>query len=80
MGYKVAIRKNATGEIRIHSEKLDWFDSAHFLWTDGNYACDCNRAQFFGDEDCGHCGETRFAALYAEMPNGERIKLDANTT
>ncbi len=37
-------------------------DSAHFMFYDGNYACDCNRSLFlkrqYGDEieemDCGH--------------------------
>jgi len=87
MPYKVAIRKNATGEIRIYTSTIDWHESAHFLWTDGNYACDCNRELFFaraGGEDPTleevQCGDTKFAALYAEMEDGTRIKLDEDAT
>jgi len=78
MSYKVAIRKNETGEIRMVTDAgIEWDDDSHFLWTDGNYACDCNRALFFyGEDDEYPCGETLFAALYAEMEDGSRIKLD----
>ena len=72
--YKVAIRKNATGEIRI--VPFDHGDFSLYMWTDGNWACNCNRADFFGDEDAGHCGSTRFTALYAELPDGTKVKLD----
>ena len=80
MKYKVAIRKNETGEIRMYDGGGEWGGSSHFLWTDGNYACDCNRADFFGDEDAAQCGETIFAALYAEMEDGSRIALDCRDT
>ena len=83
MKYKVAIRENETGEIRMYEDGGYWCGSSHFLWTDGNYACDCNREIFFlraGGEDpptdLVTCGETRFAALYAEMEDGSRITLD----
>ena len=80
MGYKVAIRKVATGEVRIYEEALDW--PGDYLWTDGNYGCDCNRALFFaeaGGEDRREvdieCGETAFEVDYVEL-GGVRRQLD----
>lgn len=65
----VHIRKNETGEIRI---RKDWlFLDANglpnlFIWQEGNYSCDCNRALFFArandeDEDCFDCGESEYS-------------------
>ena len=36
-----------------------------FMWTDGNYACDCNRSIFFfGDiEQSLECGDNRFEVI-----------------
>jgi hypothetical protein len=48
----VEVRNNATGEIRSFDYEpsylvtpSDGFDE--WLWTEGNYSCDCNRALFF---------------------------------
>ena len=52
------IRKNATGEVRQYADDSAWDETdpdypgedlpgASFMWTDGNYACDCNRHLFF---------------------------------
>lgn len=84
VSYKVAIRKNETGEIRLYvqSECGPWGDLSKYFWTDGNFGCDCNRADCFRDaggeepNEQEECGETRYTALYAELPSGERIKLD----
>lgn len=40
----------------------DWKEISTFIWEDGNFRCDCNRALFFArakgieeeDVDCGH--------------------------
>lgn len=44
---------NATGEIRERASTMFWWhrDDAlgTFIWSDGNFACDCNRAMFFAD-------------------------------
>ena len=74
--YKVALRKNATGEIKMVEYDMPWEDHSLFMWTDGNFGCDCNRADFFGDDDPGHCSSDRFTALYAELPDGTKVKLD----
>lgn len=81
-GYKVALRNNATGEVRLVPYEFDWDDAGpdEYLWTDGNYACDCNRALFFYglEPEAGdyNCGMTEFSALYAELPDGTRKPLD----
>jgi hypothetical protein len=76
MPYKVALRKNATSEVKIVPSDEDWDEVQDFLWTEGNFACDCNRADFFGEEDNYPCTETAFTALYAELPDGRKITLD----
>lgn len=53
----VHIRRNADGVVRLY-EDIGFFDKFGFedyIWSEGNYACDCNRHLFFvragGDED-----------------------------
>lgn len=62
----VSMRKNATGEIReFHDE---WYGS-DFIWSEGNFACDCNRALFFarakGEDEPEEtpCGDDRYTIL-----------------
>lgn len=88
MSYKAAIRNNATGETRVYTlEGCDWHGD--FIWTEGNFACDCNRSIFFDsaggidtdaedDEgtDLRPCGHERFYVPYVELPDGTRIKID----
>lgn len=80
--YLVAIRLNATGEVRMYRYDMAWDDGAHWMWTDGNFACDCNRDLFFrravGDYDWPEdlpCGSAKYYCLYAELPDGTRIEL-----
>lgn len=84
MSYQVLIRNNATGEERLYQYDFDWGDSSLFLWTEGNYGCDCNRSLFFrravgekvGCTESVDCGETAFSIPYAIMPDGTRIQID----
>jgi hypothetical protein len=55
----VFIRKNSTGEIRQFQDV--WYGH-DYIWSDGNFGCDCNRVDFFAsaanekeyaDCDCG---------------------------
>lgn len=82
MTYRVAIRKNETGEVRFYQDPSEWTESDYFYWTDGNAGCDCNRELFFeraaGNEinlDAVKCSDDRFSCLYAELPDGRRIEL-----
>lgn len=86
-GYTVRLRENATGEIREVRQLGRWEDWCHFMWTDGNYGCDCNRFLLFaraGGEDpswnAGQCGESAYTAIDALLPDGRRIALDDDAT
>ena len=72
------ITDEKTGETRAFADDteytLEWDDQNQnpslFIWEDGNYACDCNRALFFGyakGEKYGDikspCGEWRYSVL-----------------
>lgn len=74
MKYTVIIRKNDTGETReIHETYPDeYVDSLQFMWSEGNYGCDCNRASFFyGDADFDDtCGDTRFSVTSLKLADG----------
>jgi len=83
MPYKVALRDNETGEIRIHEEPV--YDYDEHLWSEGNYSCDCNRFIFFnravGIEPrtrC-ECGATRYVCIYVEWPDGSRHEIGEDT-
>ncbi len=80
MPYTVIIRNNATGEERPIQEDGDWDGSADFMWSEGNFACDCNRALFFynwgpesEDRECGH---EAFNIPRVILPSGEVIEFE----
>lgn len=87
--FKVAIKNNATSEVRVHEDEGDWVKDdpetgfgSSFYWTEGNCGCDCNRERLWlyagNEEDPPHeiqCSEGRFSIEYVELPNGERIQL-----
>lgn len=86
-GYRVLLRDNQTGEERWWKEDdLLWEEHSDYLWTEGNYACDCNRQLFF-ERAGGHvpddgypCGMERYTAVCAELPDGTQVPLDAFPT
>lgn len=77
MKYTVVICKNDTGETRtIHETYPDIYgDSLEFMWSEGNYACDCNRAAFFyGDNDFDDtCGDHRFSVVSLRLEDGTML-------
>src|SRR4249919_410091 len=84
----VAIRRNADGEVRVYrcreardKGKTEWSD---YIWSDGNFACDCNRYDFFEraggrepeDEESENvpCGDTAFTILsIKDVETGELL-------
>lgn len=76
--YQVLLRNNETKQQKLVSVDTDWHDSAEFLWTEGNYSCDCNRHLFFTDWDGTHCecGEDKYTAVHAILDDGSIIPLD----
>jgi hypothetical protein len=78
--YRVTLRNNETGESRVCVRSGAWDDVADYLWRDGNYACDCNRALFFaragGEEDPEvKCGTSLFTVTKVEY-EGEIVYLE----
>lgn len=77
----IRMRDNTTGEERTLTGKnveLDWLGD--YIWTDGNFGCDCNRGLFWsdwkGDEEFG-CGDERFTIFDITLQDGRVIKIDA---
>ena len=79
----VYIRKNETGEIR---EYKDTWNGSSFIWSDGNFACDCNRELFFlrakdeEEPEDSMCGDDRYTIteivcegkiVYTELGGGD---------
>jgi len=39
------VRENATGVVVRHPHQ--WIFGGDYVWSEGNFSCDCNRADFF---------------------------------
>lgn len=90
--HKIALRCNATGEVRIVECGSDTHDlePRDFMWTEGNYSCDCNRHRFFQraanvpeeeitDMTC-NVGPNAYTAIYGLTSKGEVVAIDAEMT
>ena len=71
----------------------DWSDYPYdedtliYLWTEGNFGCDCNRALFWGRVAAGvidsglveefPCGDSNFVVPFLELEDGTRIPIDS---
>lgn len=81
---RVKLRDTVAGAEAWHeADYVSEADGQHFLWTEGNFGCDCNRGLFFaravGAPDESPlwnvpCGETRFVVVEAVL-NGDPISL-----
>lgn len=67
----VEIRRNADGVVRQDRSHRFYGD---FVWSDGNYACDCNRSLFFyrcvDEEEKARdrmCGDTDFSVRVLDI-------------
>lgn len=76
--YKVLIRKNSTGEEKLIDTELVWDleSPADWWWREGNFSCDCNRSNVFGEGLLDEYSEGKFTVIHAELPNGDIIKID----
>ena len=60
----ISIRRNADGVVRRYDDR--WYYCSEYMWSAGNFSCDCNRELFFeraaGNEiDDEQCSEGRFS-------------------
>lgn len=77
IGYTARIRRNSDGLLREDDghevpERERNVELVRFMWTEGNYGCDCNRALFFahaaGEEDPDvACGEGLYSVQIVEV-------------
>ncbi len=78
MSYIVTIRRTADGKEVDYVDNLPWEESSEYMWNEGNYGCDCNRAIFFAraqgltdpDRTCGH---TAFEIVKIVDENGKLL-------
>lgn len=73
--YKIVahIRNNATGEVRRHENTAvgdEMCVPGEYIWSDGNYSCDCNRDLFWGGDNA-ECGATRYSVNLENPKTGE---------
>ena len=76
----VEIRRNSDGAVRSCEYPYPW--DGDYIWTDGNYGCDCNRALFFGRADGGEgdeadCGEGAYAVRIKDTDGNVLYEDDA---
>jgi hypothetical protein len=77
------IRNNATGEVREYNGSNAILDDgqaepSEWIWSGGNYSCDCNRRLFFGyaagekpgDIDDDNCGDGKFSVQVLNPVDG----------
>lgn len=43
----VEMRRNSDGKIAKYTDGCEWDSGYDFMWSFGNYSCDCNRYLFF---------------------------------
>lgn len=79
----VRIVDTNTGEA-VEYSTTGWFSDGVFeeyIWAEGNFACDCNRGDFF-DEAAGRpdtlqpCGDTRFRVEWIKDAAGVVLYAD----
>ena len=88
---KIGILRNSDGKVMEHRDNYfcRWIDltrefgGADYMYTDGNYGCDCNRHLFFeqalGNDPQEHfpCGDrVAYTIVYALDDDGFRTELN----
>lgn len=77
MSYRIAIKNNSTGEVRVYESDDEWRGEndpemlqmgisespSAFWWTEGNGGCDCNRELHF---EYANAPRERHAEIHAE--------------
>lgn len=56
-------------------------DVDRWMWSEGNYACDCNRASFFADaggepDPDVQCGDDNYIVVWIKTPDGKIVYSD----
>jgi hypothetical protein len=84
MSFTIILKHVPSGEEReIHEDGL-WDDIADYMWTEGNYSCDCNRALFFyncgPESDDRACGDSEFMLPRVVLADGTVLEVEESNT
>lgn len=77
MSVKIEIRRNSDGETVTIETVLH--DMTEYMWSEGNYSCDCNRSHYFfearglNEPETDECGDYKFSVRLTDTENGEVI-------
>lgn len=85
--YTARIIDTATGDARDYRmENMLEPEDGDFWWTEGNFACDCNRGASFlrasgvevGEDDFPDCnvGPNRYRVPYLMLDDGRKVLID----
>lgn len=70
----IKIKNTQTDEVKTIADDLIWHKKSNmpsmWLYTDGNFACDCNRGEKFGIED-SECGNELYLIQIINPKNNE---------
>lgn len=83
----VHVIRNRDGVARVYKDDSGMLDDdkeslSTYIWSDGNFGCDCNRYLFFqraADEDedddapDGHCGEDKYTIYIVNPATGDIV-------
>lgn len=74
MPYIATIRRVSDGVQADCPMKSDWDDLSEFWWSEGNFACDCNRGDCFhraltSEDTDEECGDDRYQVRIT-LPDG----------
>lgn len=78
-GYTIRLRSADSGETRDFVDDCEYSDDAIvFMYSEGNYSCDCNRSLFFyawlDALDC-NAGPNKIQVLSITRPDGTELDL-----
>ncbi len=95
---EISLRRNSDGIVRVLQASYSYCDDREeevrlieFMWSEGNYGCDCNRYLFFERAGCHeptdeeselhcNCGEDRYTVLcIVDMETGKTIYAEGET-
>lgn len=86
MKYSVLIRRVEDGAERWFSPRWAADDAftMNYMWEEGNYGCDCNRARFFakaaGEDYCDiTCGTGKYEIVAIKRDDGAYLGIDGAT-
>lgn len=82
MKCRLEIRRNSDGKVVICPDE-DWDEANEFMWSEGNYSCDCNRSLFFHraegtPDDAGPCGNDRYSVRLTDTITGVVVYQDGD--